>query len=89
MMARSRLVIIRTGWTPNLEWEIDQAMARVPHRQILFVSLGGAEKTAVFDRHFGPGLRPCNSLGQGGRGAALDEADVRGQVHHRQDRLLR
>ena len=40
MMARSRLVIIRTGSTPNLEWEIEQAMMRVPRRQILFVSSG-------------------------------------------------
>ena len=52
MMARSRLVIIRTGSTPNLEWEIEQAMTRVPRRQILFVSLGDAEKTEVFDQYF-------------------------------------
>ena len=52
MMARSRLVIIRTGSTPNLAWEIDQAMARVPRRQILFVSLGNARQTAAFDRYF-------------------------------------
>ena len=52
MMARSRLVIIRTGSTPNLEWEMEQAMARVPRRQILFVSLGDAKKTAVFDQYF-------------------------------------
>jgi TM2 domain-containing membrane protein YozV len=52
MMARSRLVIIRTGSTPNLEWEIDHAMTRVPRRQILLVSLGDAKKTAVFDQYF-------------------------------------
>ena len=52
MMARSRLVIIRTGSTPNLQWEIEQAMTRVPRRQILFVSLGDAKKTAVFDQYF-------------------------------------
>jgi len=52
MMARSRLLIIRTGSTPNLEWEIEQAMMRVPRRQILFVSLGDAKKTAGFDRYF-------------------------------------
>ena len=52
MMARSRLVIIRTGSTPNLEWEIEQAMTRVPRRQILFVSLGDEKKTAVFDHYF-------------------------------------
>ena len=52
MMARSRLVIIRTGSTPNLEWEIEQAMTHVPRRQILFVSLGDAKKTAVFDQYF-------------------------------------
>ncbi len=49
LMARSRLVIIRTGSTPNLEWEIEQAMTRVPRQQILFVSLGAAE---VFDQYF-------------------------------------
>ena len=52
MMARSRLVIIRTGSTPNLQWEIEQTMAHVPRRQILFVSLGDAKKTAVFDKYF-------------------------------------
>jgi len=52
LMARSRLVIIRTGSTPNLEWEIEQAMTRVPRRQILFVSLGDEKKTAVFDQYF-------------------------------------
>ena len=49
MMARSRLVIIRTGSTPNLQWEIEQAMTHVPRRQILFVSLGDTE---VFDQYF-------------------------------------
>jgi TM2 domain-containing membrane protein YozV len=52
MMARSRLVIIRTGATPNLQWEIEQTMARVPRRQILFVSLGDARKMAPFDQYF-------------------------------------
>jgi TM2 domain-containing membrane protein YozV len=52
MMARSRLVIIRTGSTPNLQWEIEQTMARVPRRQILFVSLGDAKQTAFFDQYF-------------------------------------
>jgi len=52
MMDRSRLVIIRTGSTTNLKWEVDQAMTRVPRRQILFVSFGDAKKTAVFDQYF-------------------------------------
>jgi TM2 domain len=52
MMERSRLVIIRTGSTPNLEWEIEQAITHVPRRQILFVSLGDAKETAGFDRYF-------------------------------------
>ena len=52
MIARSRLVVIRTGSTPNLQWEIEQTMARVPRRQILFVSLGDAKKTAFFDQYF-------------------------------------
>ena len=52
MMARSRLVLIRTGSTPNLEWEMEQAMTRVPRRQILLVSLGDARKTAAFDEYF-------------------------------------
>ena len=52
MIARSRLVIIRTGSTPNLQWEIEQTMTRVPRRQILFVSLGDAKKTAPFDQYF-------------------------------------
>jgi TM2 domain-containing membrane protein YozV len=52
MIARSRLVVIRTGATPNLQWEIEQTMARVPRRQILFVSLGDAERTAFFDHYF-------------------------------------
>ncbi len=52
MIARSRLVVIRTGSTPNLQWEIEQTMARVPRRQILLVSLGDAKKTAPFDQYF-------------------------------------
>ncbi|MEO8442769.1 MAG: TM2 domain-containing protein [Betaproteobacteria bacterium] len=52
MIARSRLVVIRTGSTPNLQWEIEQTMARVPRRQILFVSLGDAKRTAFFDQYF-------------------------------------
>jgi phosphate/sulfate permease len=52
MMTRSRLVIIRAGSTPNLAWEIDQAMTRLPRRRILFVSLGDANRTAAFDEYF-------------------------------------
>ena len=52
MLARSRLVVIRTGSTPNLQWEIEHTMARVPRRQILLVSLGDAKKTAPFDQYF-------------------------------------
>ncbi|MCY7308695.1 MAG: TM2 domain-containing protein [Rhodoferax sp.] len=52
MIARSRLVVIRTGSTPNLQWEIEQTMARVPRRHILFVSLGDAKRTAFFDQYF-------------------------------------
>jgi len=52
MIARSCLVVIRTGATPNLQWEIEETMARVPRRQILFVSLGDATKTAFFDQYF-------------------------------------
>lgn len=66
MIARSRLVVIRTGSTPNLQWEIEQTMARVPRRQILFVSLGDAKKTAFFDQYFaerfGP-VMPSSSAG--------------------------
>ncbi|HTE16052.1 MAG TPA: TM2 domain-containing protein [Burkholderiales bacterium] len=66
MMARSRLVIIRTGSTPNLQWEIEQTMTRVPRRQILFVSLGDAQKTAVFDQYFercfGPVIRSTRAV---------------------------
>jgi TM2 domain-containing membrane protein YozV len=65
MMARAKLVLIRTGSTPNLHWEIEQAMARVPRRQILFVNLGDAKKTAAFDRYFeqrfGPVSRPTTA----------------------------
>ena len=52
MLDRSRLVIIRAGTTPNLWWEIEQTMARVPHRQILFVNLGAAADIEAFDRRF-------------------------------------
>ncbi len=64
-MARSGLVLIRTGSTPNLHWEIEQAMTRVPRRQILFVNLGDAKKTAAFDQYFeqrfGPVIRPTTA----------------------------
>lgn len=66
MMARSRLVIIRTGSTPNLQWEIERTMARVAQRQILFVSLGDAKRTAVFDQffeqRFGPVIRSTRTV---------------------------
>ena len=60
MMARSGLVIIRTGSTPNLQWEIEQTMARVPRRQILFVNLGDVKKTAAFDQYFEQRFGPVN-----------------------------
>ena len=92
LMARSRLVIIRTGSTPNLQWEIEQAMTRVPRRQILFVSLGGCRK----DRGFRPVLQtavwPRASIRHDSGDATLVEADVHGQAHgqlcNRQDHLL-
>ena len=89
MMARSRLVLIRTGSTPNLEWEVEQAMTRVPRRQILLVSLGDAKKTAAFDAVLQTALRPGASIRNDGRDATLDEADVRGKACRRQDHLLR
>ena len=59
MMARSRLVIIRTGSTPNLQWEMEQAMTRVPRRQILFVSLGDAERQRFSTSTSNSALAPC------------------------------
>ena len=60
MMDRSRLVIIRTGSTSNLRWEIEQTMGRVPRRQILFVSFGDAKKTSPFDQYFEQRFGPIN-----------------------------
>jgi hypothetical protein len=59
MMAQSRLVIIRAGSTSNLQWEIEQAIAHVPRRQILFVSLGEAKGTTAFDEYLRRALDPC------------------------------
>jgi hypothetical protein len=89
MMGRSRLVIIRTGSTPNLEWEIEQAITRVPRRQILFVSFGDAKKTAGFDRYFEE--RFGRVLPSGNRRAVTPlwmKLDVQGQACNRQDHLL-
>jgi TM2 domain-containing membrane protein YozV len=58
-------VVIRTGATPNLLWEIEQTLARVPRRQILFVSLGDDKKMAPFDQYFqqrfGRVMRPVSA----------------------------
>jgi TM2 domain-containing membrane protein YozV len=64
MMTRSRLLIIRTGDTRNLRWEIEEAMARVPRRQILFVSLGDAKTTAPFDQYFQQRFGPLVRAGK-------------------------
>jgi TM2 domain-containing membrane protein YozV len=64
MMERSRLVVIRTGSTPNLQWEIEQTMARVPRRQILYVSFGDARKTAAFDQYFEQRFGPVLPTGK-------------------------
>jgi len=38
LMRRARLVVVRTGTTPGLQWEIEQAKRLVPPERLIFVS---------------------------------------------------
>jgi len=52
LMRRSQMIVVRAGSTPNLWWEIDQAMIAAPRPRILIVSLGNPKQRAPFDRMF-------------------------------------
>ena len=41
LMRRARLVVIRTGTTPGLQWEIEHAKRLVPPERLVFVSPPG------------------------------------------------
>ena len=52
LMARSALVVVRAGDTPNLWWEIERAMTRHPLERVIIVMLGREERWRAFHRRF-------------------------------------
>jgi TM2 domain-containing membrane protein YozV len=52
LLRQARIVVVRAGNTPNLWWEIDQAMIAVPRYRVMVVCLGSDEHLAAFDRTF-------------------------------------
>jgi TM2 domain-containing membrane protein YozV len=52
LMTRSALVVVRAGNTPNLWWEIEQAMARQPPERLIVVALGPEERWLEFQQRF-------------------------------------
>ena len=52
LMARSALVVVRAGDTPNLWWEIERAMTRHPLERVIIVMLGQEERWRAFHRRF-------------------------------------
>jgi hypothetical protein len=91
LMARSRLVIIRTGPTPNLEWDRTGDDARAAPADSICEPRGCRK-----DRGFRPVLQtalwPGASIRHYSGDATLVKADVHGQTHgqlcNRQDHLL-
>jgi TM2 domain-containing membrane protein YozV len=58
LLAQARLVVIRSGATASLRWELDQAAERVPRSRLLLVLLGAGEDAVAFqhevEQRFGP-----------------------------------
>jgi TM2 domain-containing membrane protein YozV len=52
LLAESSVVLIRAGSTPNLWWEIEEAMKLVPRQRIVIVSLLDRDASVEFDRAF-------------------------------------
>jgi TM2 domain-containing membrane protein YozV len=52
LMARSALVVVRAGDTPNLWWEIERAMTRQRPERVIIVMLGLEERWRTFHRRF-------------------------------------
>ena len=62
LMRRARLVVVRAGATPNLQWEIDEAIRLLPLRRLVMVSFAGGKAGKSFEegiaRRFGGAPRP-------------------------------
>ena len=64
LMRRARLVVVRAGATPNLQWEIDEAVRLLPLRHLVIVSFAGERQGNAFEadiaRRFGaaPHMEP-------------------------------
>jgi TM2 domain-containing membrane protein YozV len=52
LMARSALIVVRAGDTPNLWWEIERAMTRQRPERVIIVVLGREERWGAFHRRF-------------------------------------
>ena len=75
LMRQARLVVIRTGTTPGLQWEIEQATDLVPPERLVFVSLPGGVPVPRLDR-FGP-FRTTARTKRGGEIVLVDHASHR------------
>jgi hypothetical protein len=64
LMRRARLVVVRAGATPNLQWEIDEAVRLLPLPHLVIVSFAGGKQGSAFEadiaRRFGaaPHMEP-------------------------------
>lgn len=64
LMGRARLVVVRAGATPNLQWEIDEAIRLLPLQRLVIVSFAGGREGQAFQedmaRRFGgaPRMEP-------------------------------
>jgi TM2 domain-containing membrane protein YozV len=52
LIKQSAIVLVRAGTTPNLWWEIEEAMKLVPRQRVVIVSLLDRDGSAEFDRAF-------------------------------------
>ena len=52
LLKKAAIVLIRAGTTPNLWWEIDEAMKLVPRQRVVIVELPDTGGNKEFDRKF-------------------------------------
>lgn len=56
LMRMARLVVLRIGASPGLLWEIEQALAIVPHQRLVFAMLGGTALAPELQQRLAPTL---------------------------------
>ncbi len=51
LLQRAALVVVRVGASAGVQWEVENTLATLPRRRIVFVLLGGGPDAAVAARH--------------------------------------